>query len=132
MKMSRELALKFHFVLEQCIPPILRDSKLAMALPFRLLYKDKSSIFLSFKDKARSMSEDEFSQTYREIESVIPERDTDLTEDCMARILASISGEAVLEAGCGRGVLAGKLAQTYQVTAVDMVIGPDLEAKHPG
>lgn len=131
MKLSRELALKIHFVLDQCLPPVIRDSRLFMSLPFRLLYKSKAPIFMNFKERALSMSEEEFSEAYLEIQSVTMERETDLNAACLEAIVANVRGRTVLDAGCGRGVLAGRLAASHQVTAVDMVLEPGLGQKYP-
>jgi ubiquinone/menaquinone biosynthesis C-methylase UbiE len=46
----------------------------------------------------------------------------------MERIPGEVVGEAVLEVGCGRGLLAGKLAELFRVTACDIVTPRALEA----
>ncbi|MCE9585933.1 class I SAM-dependent methyltransferase [Candidatus Uhrbacteria bacterium] len=122
MKLSRQTALKIHFVLDQLLPPLLRDARWFMSIPFRILYKDRAHVFLTFKEKAWSMTEEEFAQAYRDVEPVLMERDTDLTEDAIDAVLKEVVGENVLEAGCGKGVLIGKLSERWKVTGTDIII----------
>jgi len=64
MKRSVENLLKF--ILDECLPPILRDSKIAMWLPFKLAFRDKSKYFLDFKDNALELSERSYLNLYSE------------------------------------------------------------------
>jgi hypothetical protein len=67
MKLSRNLALEINFFLDQCTPPVIRDSEWLMKFPFKLLYRDKTNVFWDFKGKASKMTEREFYATYQEI-----------------------------------------------------------------
>jgi hypothetical protein len=60
MKLSRNLALKISFFLDQCTPPVIRDSEWLMKIPFKLLYRDKAQVFWEFKGKASEMTERDF------------------------------------------------------------------------
>lgn len=128
MKLSRRLALKIHFVLDELFPPILRDSAWFMALPFRLLFGDKASVFANFKKRAMGMSEREVFGTYSDTRSVHIDRVTDLNDTCLNEILDHIVGKRVLDVACGRGHLATKLAQKHDVTAADLIINDALIA----
>jgi hypothetical protein len=112
MKLTRQTALKIHFILDQLLPPILRDARWFMSIPMRLLYKDRAHVFLTFKEKAWSMTEEEFAQAYRDVEPVLMERDTDLTEEAIGAVLSEIVGSDVLEAGCGKGRTRWKIVGT--------------------
>lgn len=131
MKLTRQTALKIHFVLDQLLPPILRDAIWFMSIPFRILYKDRADVFLTFKQKAWSMTEEEFAQAYRDVEPVLMERDTDLTDEAIGAVLGEIVGSDVLEAGCGKGVLAGKLTERARVTATDIIISDEARRRAP-
>jgi ubiquinone/menaquinone biosynthesis C-methylase UbiE len=131
MKLSRNLALKINFFLDQCAPPVIRDSEWLMKIPFKLLYKDKAHVFWDFKGKAPKMTEREFYDAYQEIKTVLMERETDLNESCIDEIFRRIGGQTVLDVGCGQCFLAGKMSQKYQVTAVDIAIDPALNVRHP-
>jgi len=130
MKLSRNLALKINFFLDQYAPPAIRDSKWLMKIPFRLLYKDKAHVFWDFKGKASKMTEREFCATYQEIKSVLMERDTDLNEGCIDEIFRHIGGQTVLDVGCGQCFLGGKMSEKYQVTAVDIAIDRALNVRY--
>jgi SAM-dependent methyltransferase len=130
MKLSRNLALKISFFLDQCTPPVIRDSEWLMKISFKLLYRDKAQVFWEFKGKASEMTEREFYATYQEIKSVLMERDTDLNEGCIDEIFRHIGGQTVLDVGCGQCFLAGKMSKEYQVTAVDIAIDPALNVRY--
>ena len=56
--------------------------------------------------------------------------ETDLNGRCIEKILTSVVGSTVLEVGCGRGFLAGKLSKEYSVTACDIVVEKNLPEKY--
>jgi len=132
MKLPRKWALKIYFFLDQCAPPLIRDSEWLMKIPFKLLYKDKARVFWDFKSKASTMTDREFYNTYQEIKSVLMERDTDLNELCIDEIFRHIGGQTVLDVGCGQCFLAAKMSKKYQVTAVDIAIDPALNLRYSG
>lgn len=129
--LSREVTTKIAFVLDELIPPILRDSKWFMWIPFRILFGDKSADFFHFKDRAFDMSFEEFKNTYERLESVHIQRETDLNDACTEEILRNADGSSVLEVGCGRAYLAKRLAEKADLTACDMVISELLRNKYP-
>jgi SAM-dependent methyltransferase len=131
MTISRSLALVIHFVLDECVPPILRDSAWFTWLPFRLLFGRHADTFRSFKERAHTLSPEEFRRVYAETAGVHLRRPTDLNRACLERILARAVGDSVLEVGCGRGHLAGLLAGAHEVTACDLAIDPSLRTRHP-
>jgi ubiquinone/menaquinone biosynthesis C-methylase UbiE len=130
MKLPRKWALKIYFFLDQCAPPLIRDSEWLMKIPFKLLYKDKARVFWDFKSKASTMTDREFYNTYQEIKSVLMERDTDLNELCIDEIFRHIGGQTVLDVGCGQCFLAGKMSTKFQVTAIDLTIDPALNVRY--
>lgn len=129
--LSRETTTKIAYVLDELIPPILRDSKWFMWVPFRILYGAKSTEVFNFKDRAFDMSFEEFKGTYEFLESVHIQRETDLNDACTKEILKNTSGSNVLEVGCGRAYLAQRMSEQATITACDMVISDALRNKHP-
>ncbi|OGE42661.1 hypothetical protein A3B45_00460 [Candidatus Daviesbacteria bacterium RIFCSPLOWO2_01_FULL_39_12] len=125
IKLSRDLTGKIRFIIDQFIPPILRDQKWFMLIPFKIIFQDKSDIFLNFKQKAYQLSEKEFSHIY-EIVGADEWRQTDLNVGSIQKILGNIKGKTVLEVGCGKGYLAKMLAEKYLVTASDIMIDSKL------
>jgi ubiquinone/menaquinone biosynthesis C-methylase UbiE len=132
MKLKRDTALQIHHILDQWIPPILRDSRWFMALPMRLAFGRHAGTYLDFKDQAFWMTEDEFRTTYARVSDVGFFRATDLNVASIRRLLEEVRGPRVLEVGCGRGYFAQKLAQQgHQVTVADIVIQPEVKAIKP-
>ena len=132
MKISRNTALKINYVLDELLPPIVRDNRFLMSIPMRALFGKDTNQINTFKDSAFGMTEDEFTDFYRrtavhwELQG-----ETDLNQRCVDAIVGSVVGERVLEVGCGRGYLAGVLAERWSVCAVDIVIPTELPARKP-
>lgn len=131
MKMSRNRSLKIHFLLDNCLPPIIRDAKWFMIPPFRALFGEKSEVFFGFKQRAMAMTEQEFVDVYEQVQSVLIERETDLNTEGFEEILRNLLGQTVLEVGSGRGLLAKKMSARHRVTAVDIMIDPKMRNEHP-
>jgi ubiquinone/menaquinone biosynthesis C-methylase UbiE len=131
MKINRSTTLKIHFLLDECIPPILRDQKWFMWLPFKVLFKDKADIFFNFNNIAAQISEEEIRNIYEITASVHIQRETDLNNGCLMEIKNNIFGEKILEVGCGKGYLAGMLSAKHKVTACDMKISQQLTHIYP-
>jgi ubiquinone/menaquinone biosynthesis C-methylase UbiE len=129
MKVPREFSVKVQYVLDQWVPPRIRDSKWFMYLPMKLVLKDTVDDFMTFKQKVFTMSASEFSGLYeRTVHVQELQGETDLNQACTKEILKTIRNKTVLEVGCGRGYLAEKLAQKNKVTACDIVLSDKLKA----
>jgi ubiquinone/menaquinone biosynthesis C-methylase UbiE len=77
------------------------------------------------------MTDQEFADMYRQVADVELHGETHLNSACLDAILALVRNEVVLEAGCGRGYLAAKLAGSNEVTAVDIVVPAEVRDAHP-
>lgn len=131
MKFGRNVTIKFQFILDNLLPPFVRDSKVFMYVPFWLLFKDKSKIFFEFKDMNFPLSESEFGRLYDDVQDVLIKRDTDLNDECFKEILKHVKGNNVLEAGCGKCVLSRELSKKgYRVTASDIIIDEDMKKRN--
>jgi ubiquinone/menaquinone biosynthesis C-methylase UbiE len=123
MKVSRKTSVRIQYVLDQWVPPRLRDSRLLMYLPMKLVLKDATRDFMTFKHTVFDMTAEEFSHLYERTAHVQElQGETDLNEACTDEILGLLSGKSVLEVGCGRGYLARRLAEANTVTACDIQI----------
>lgn len=131
MKLGRDITRFAHFVLDECLPPIVRDRRWFIWLPFRLLFRSKSDVFVRFKDIAHDMTSGAYRDAYKATAQVHIKRPTDLNKACMASVLTNARGDQVLEVGCGRGYLAARLAATRRVTACDMVIDEQVVLRYP-
>lgn len=131
MKLNRNLTHKIHLLFDQCLPPLLRDARWFMRIPFWFLFGNKTDMFLDFKEKAPKLTPEGFRKYYKETQSAHIERPTDLNNGCIREILNNITGESVLEVGCGRGFLTKQMAQKFRVTASDMCINESLPREIP-
>lgn len=130
IKLSRDFTEKIRFIIDQCVPPIIRDLRWFMILPLRFVFKSKANIFLDFKQKANQLSRKQFEDIYKII-GTEEWRITDLNSGSIEKILKSIKGKTVLEVGCGKGYLAKKLADKYLITAADIAIDEHLKKISP-
>lgn len=132
MKVSREFSITVQYVLDQWVPPILRDSRWFMLPAMKLLFKEKARDFMDFKDQAFEMSEEEFSDVYRRVADVNElQGETDLNKKCSEEILGLLAGKTVLEVGAGRGYLSNLMSETHEVTACDIVVPEKIKQKFP-
>ena len=125
MNLNSSLERMIKFTLDECLPPILRDSKFFMWLPFKIVFGNKAHYFFDFKEQVTSLSDKSISDIYAQIDSVkIQDGDTDLSKSMIQEIEANIIGENLLDVGCGNGILAKKLSNKSKVTACDILIAP--------
>lgn len=128
MKFTRKQSIYINYFLNNILPPFIRDSKLIMYPLFWAAFKDKADIFLTFRDKAFNMTEEEYTQAYIDTESVNLLKGTDLNQGCFDKILKDIAGETVLEVGCGRGLLLKELAKNYKVIGTDIFLTDEMKS----
>jgi len=131
MRISRQAALACHYLFDECVPPVIRDSRWFTWLPMKLLFGRHAETFRTFKDRAHGMSAREFRRVYEDLAAVHVQRPTDLTPGCIDAIVRNIVGSTVLDVGCGRGHLAGILSATHRVTGSDIVIPAGAADRHP-
>jgi ubiquinone/menaquinone biosynthesis C-methylase UbiE len=133
MKVSRNFSVRVQYILDQWVPPRIRDSKWFMYLPMRLVLKKSAKDFMTFKNTVFRMNGKQFSALYERTGDVQElQGETDLNEACVKEILKAIKNRKVLEVGCGRGYLAKKLAAKNKVTACDIVIPEKLKQAKDG
>lgn len=132
MVVPRNFSVFVQYILDEWVPPRIRDSQLFMYLPMRFVLKDTAPDFMSFKDWIFSANSKEFSALYKRTSHVQElQGETDLNQKCTDAILSTISGSNVLEVGCGRGYLANIMSKNHDVTACDIVIPKELSRKFP-
>lgn len=132
LRISRDTALRVSYLLDEVLPPCVRDSRLVMGPMMRLLFRDQAPEFMAFKDRAFSLTAEEFGAVYERSASVGDlQGETDLNQRCTDAILDVIEGDDVLEVGCGRGHLAGLMSASRSVTACDIFVAPDVADRYP-
>jgi ubiquinone/menaquinone biosynthesis C-methylase UbiE len=120
-----------HFVLDQLLPPIIRDSRWFLSAVFYLLFGSKAKYFLEFKDKVPYLTDEEIDEYYELLEDKFVQRPTDLNKACIRHIEGHISGSSVLDVACGRGFMSELLVKKgLNVTGVDIVI-PEQTSENP-
>ena len=119
----REATNKIRFVIEDLLPPIVRDSGL-----FRLA---AGSVFrgvdaaANFRKRAPFLSEQEYVSFYRDWPRVHAE--TDNSDLCLKRIAEEVVGPSVCDVGCGSGYLIRYIrdhspARAERLVGVDIVV----------
>lgn len=132
MKIPRSFAIKVQYVLDQLVPPIVRDSKWFMYLPMKFVLKDVSNDFMEFKNWIFKRSDQEFGALYERTGHVQElQGETDVNDECLREIMRLLKNRSVLEVGCGRGFLADTLAAKNSVTACDIVVNEKTIRKYP-
>ena len=128
MKVGRRTVNAVRYLLEDLLPPALRDSVLFRPLMY-LAWGREAPRFMAFRERIRSMDADAYASFYAALEPISGE--CDLNRACLDRILAERVGATVLDAGCGRGHLAELIARADPgVTVVGADLAPP-PAKDP-
>jgi SAM-dependent methyltransferase len=127
MKISRNVALWIHHILDQWLPPAVRDNRLLWSLIFRIVFRREASLMLEFKEKAPLLTPGEVKEIYRRIAPYNIQRLTDLNPESIAEIFARTVGPTVLEVGCGHGFLSAQMRDFYTVTATEIHIYTELK-----
>jgi SAM-dependent methyltransferase len=124
---SRTTALRVRNLLDNWVPPALRDSRWFMAPLLRVALGREWRTFAEFKPRGFALTAEEFSGVYAGIGSAGEvQGETDLNDACTAAILERVEG-SVLDVGCGRGYLAERLTEvTGDVTGCDIVLYPGM------
>lgn len=129
--MRRETTNRIRFVIEDILPPILRDSRLFLWLA-QLAWGKHISDLAEFRENAPFLTEEAYADLYRKHPRV--HAGTDNSEACIRKIVLEIQGESVCDIGCGTGALLTRIRQgntkLKRVTGVDFVI--DDAAALPG
>lgn len=132
MRVPRNFSIGVQYILDEWVPPRIRDSRLLMYFPMKFVLKDTVRDFMTFKDWVFKKSDKEFGRLYeRTLHVQELQGETDLNEECLNEILATVKNKNVLEVGCGRGLLANRLSKNNKVTACDIVISKNIKKTFP-
>ncbi len=120
--LDRAVTSPVNWVLDNLVPPFLRDRAFFMMPLFWLLFGRRAREFARFKEVAPFLSKAEFVAWYARLADGHIQRESDLTERVAGEVLAAVAGESVLDVGSGRGYLARRLAERVR----GRVLGADL------
>lgn len=105
------------FVLDECMPPIIRDRRWFY---WFVVVGINRTLDMDFKRKAPMMSDEEFTAAYERIEVI---RSRDSTDGQLRFVTKNLAPGTVLEVGAGSGDLSLIMARAgYQVTATDITM----------
>jgi len=100
--MNRETTNRIRFVLEDIVPPILRDSRGFKALA-SLAWGKHIGDLASFRARAPFLTDEEYEELYKKHPRV--HEGTDNSKDCISQIITDVKGQSVCDVGCGTGIL---------------------------
>ena len=126
--MNRKWTNRIRFVLDECIPPAIRDSRWFMYPFFWWAYRGRNiAEKMDFKKKYFEWDSRQLQQFYENIKSVSTDRPTDISPKCLEMILEHCAGmSSVLDVGCGKGYLLKRIKEKYpslQLHGVDFARG---------
>ena len=130
--MRRETTNKLRYVLEEIVPPALRDSILFKKLA-ELAWGKHIQVVSDFRRRAPFLTQDEYSALYRAHLRV--HDDTDNSAACVHKIIDDLVGTSVCDIGCGTGYLLRRMQERHserlaRLVGVDFVF-PEIP-KIPG
>lgn len=128
--MKRETVNRIRTVLEEVMPPLLRDSGLMRWL-FRRHWGGLVDEIERFRERIPFVTPDEYRSIYERLPRV--QNETDNSEACLDRILAEVTGGTVLDVGCGTGYLIDLLKRRrpdLALTGTDFIIEEGTRTRH--
>jgi SAM-dependent methyltransferase len=121
--MNRETTNRIRFVIEDVLPPILRDSALFRQAA-SLVWGKHIAKLAKFRERAPFLTSAEYEDLYREHPRV--HAGTDNSQACIDRIVASVIGDSICDVGCGTGALLSHVKAGNpglgRLTGVDFVV----------
>ena len=118
--MNRETSNRIRYVIEELLPPVLRDSGAFRAVAHAVFgdYVDRAA---EFRRRAPFLTEQEYEKLYRETPYV--HATTDNSAACLEEIARNVVGASICDIGCGSGYLIEHLAE--RVPAETRLVGSD-------
>lgn len=114
--MNRRITNTIRFVMDELIPPFVRDSKIFMYPFYLFAYRGRNiREVMQFKSKVYAYSPEQYASFYNNLNTISRNRATDMNGACIDFILNSIDPTAIniIDIGCGSGYLLGKIAQKF-------------------
>jgi SAM-dependent methyltransferase len=119
---------RIRFVLDEVLPRFLRDSRWFLWPMFAIWFKGRHvRTAMDFKTLAPSMSDAEFREVYRNVQTLADGRPTDTHPEALAYVLAHIARDAssLLDVGSGRGYFLQRVQECSELASVRL-FGCDL------
>ena len=131
--MKRESVNFIRYLLEEWVPPVLRDSS-PMRWLFRLYWGRFIDDLEAFRANIHHVTAEQYADIYRRMPRI--QQGTDNSAACIERLAELMLPGSVCDVGCGTGHLLGTLAarsdrEAHQFTGVDFQLEPGIAARHP-
>lgn len=127
--MKREINNAIRTIIEDWIPPAIRDTSLFAALG-RIAMGPKFDLQTALRYNAGIWSVDDFRNFYANMKPDQKTRGSDNSKACISRIISDIVGDSVIDVGCGTGALTVEIRDrcpsVHRVVGSDIVIMDDL------
>ena len=122
VKFGQRSSRWINFLINDVLPPFLRDSFLMRPLFWMAFGKSGADTFLSFRESVEEMNDEDFSRIYTETENCDLKKEADISPRLLARAIRECHGaKNIVDVGCGRGRLALALQQgAFSVFGIDL------------
>jgi 2-polyprenyl-3-methyl-5-hydroxy-6-metoxy-1,4-benzoquinol methylase len=120
--MRREQTNQIRFIMEELLPPIVRDTAL-FRFAASLAWGKHISTLAEFRKAAPFLSADQYEKLYSEHPRVHEATDNSLA--CLQRIAADAIGSSVCDVGCGTGALLAHV-RDHAAAPFDRLVGVDM------
>ena len=116
--MNRSVTNAIRYVLDELLPPVLRDARWFMYPFFYIWYKRNPAqvkLMMDFKALAYDMTEEEFINAYRNLDCMARDRPTDLNNASINYMLTMLDPTAtsLMDVGCGNGYWLNKVGEKH-------------------
>jgi len=114
--MNRNITNVIRFLMDDCVPPIIRDSKFFMYPFYLFAYRGKKiKEAMHFKTNVYSFTEKEYDLFYNNLDTISRNRLTDLNKESLDYILNNIdpNTKTLVDIGCGNGYLLKKIHEKF-------------------
>ena len=126
--MKRENTNKIRFVLEELLPPILRDSFIFKLIVKKLYRNDKTHQNLKYN--ILNISKKKYKKYYENMPQI--HNNSDLSNKCIDEILRYIKPRSIIDVGCGNGFLLKKIRdknKSVELNGTEIVITKEIKKK---
>lgn len=114
--MNRSVTNIIRHLMDECLPPIIRDTRWFMYPFYYFAYRGKNlKQVMDFKSKVYSFTEKDYDHFYNNLDTISRNRVTDLNQPCIDFILNNIDKTAgnVIDIGCGKGYLLSVIKEKH-------------------
>lgn len=132
--MRRESVNCIRYLLEELLPPVIRDSAAMRAL-FRMYWGGFVDELERFRASIHHVTGEQYADIYKRMPRI--QEGTDNSRACIEQIRELLVGNKVCDVGCGTGFLVDALSKdrsrgTRSFTGIDFQIDPEIRARVSG